>query len=131
MISLFGIIFFLLHFCTISAELNPKQEDVFERQTVYMVTNTTQDPLDIAWQSGGGSNYDVLNGKEGSLYLSPVTSPSNTVKIITPGDCLDFIEAKSRSTGAIGRHESICKEKIFIEYKGEDGKNQELVLRVQ
>jgi len=129
-IELMLSIFFLLCSFSISAELNPKQEDVFARRDSYTVTNNTQDPIDLTWQSGGGSGYDVLNGKEGSLYLSPVTSPSNAVKIVTPGDCLDFIEVKSKSTSTVGRRESICKEKIAIKYEGEDIKNQKLVLSV-
>lgn len=121
-------IFFLLSSCAISAELNPKQEDIFARKTVYTVINKTQDPLDLTWQSGGGSSYDVLNGKQGTLYLSPDTSPSNTGKIITPGDCLDFITAKSRSTGAEGMTKDICKEKIIVQYESPDVKDQKLTI---
>jgi len=130
MTAFFISIFFLLSVFDISAELNPKQEDVFTRQAVYIITNSTQDPLDLTWQSGGGSSYDVLTGKEGSLYLSPVTSPSNTGKIVTPGDCLDWIEVKSKSTGATGKIGDVCKENIAIEYEGEDIKNQKLVIKV-
>lgn len=121
---------FSVNFFTCAAELNPKQEDVFARRVAYTIINKTQDPLDVAWQSGGGSSYDVLNGKEGSFYLSPVTSPSNSQKIVTPGDCLDFITAKSKSTGATGKIESICKEKVAIEYEGEGIKNQKLVFKI-
>ncbi len=119
----------LTGFFTCSAELNPKQEDVFSRIATYIVTNNTQEPMDLKWQSGGGSAYDVLTGKEGSLYLSPVTSPSNSAKIVTPGDCIDWIEIKSKSTGAVGKQESICKNKISVEYEGQDIKNQKLVLK--
>ncbi|MBY0110105.1 MAG: hypothetical protein K2X90_03280 [Candidatus Babeliaceae bacterium] len=112
------------------AERNPKQYNAFETQSSYTITNSTQEPMDVTWQSGGGSSYDVLTGRQGSFYVPSKDSPSNSQIIKTSGtDCIDFIEVKSRSNGNTAKAVDVCKN-VTIEYEGKSIKDQKIVLKI-
>jgi hypothetical protein len=120
----------LLSFFNCFAELNRLQVDLFARQTAYTVTNNTQEPMDITWQTGGGSGFDVLTGREGTLHLSPNTSPSNAGTILASGtDCITQIVVTSSTFSSMTvKDGNICRKNISIEYEGAL-KEQKLVLK--
>ncbi len=130
MIKKVAYFYLVLYIFMIKAERNPKQYNAFETQSSYIITNNTQEPMDVTWQSGGGSSYDVLTGRQGSFYVPSKDSPSNSQKIVTSGtDCIDFIQVKSRSSGNTAKVEDVCKN-VTIEYEGKTIKEQKLVLKI-
>jgi hypothetical protein len=124
---LFSIV---LSFFNCLAEANPQQVDLFMRETAYIVTNNTQEPMDVTWQTGGGSGFDVLTGREGSFHLSPNTSPLNSHQIVASGtDTITWIVVTSSTFSEMTvRGENINRKNISIEYEGEL-KDRKLILK--
>lgn len=125
------IIFFhgLVHYVFVLAEGNPLQLDSFNIETDYTITNKTQEPMNVSWQSGGGPTKDNLTGRVGSFHLASNMSSGNSKTIRTSGrDCLDYLRVKSDSSGTEVAGNDICSSPVSIEYQGDTIKNRRLVL---
>lgn len=129
MIKKITFFYTLAHYMLIYAEGNPVQLDSFNIETDYTITNNTQEPMNVAWQSGGGPAKDNLTGRVGSFHLASNMSSGNSKTIRTSGrDCLDYVRVKSDSAGTETVGNDICSSPVSIEYQGDTTKNRRLIL---
>ncbi len=108
------LLFFNTHFAN---------EGLWNQFTYYTVINTTQEIMEVSWQSGGGIK-NTLTGKGGSFTLPALGKQ----KMATNNDdCLDTIVVKALTTAQTASLSSVCHTTIKIRYTG-DIKKQKLIL---
>ena len=111
------LLFFNTHFAN---------EGLWNQFTYYTVINTTQEIMEVSWQSGSGIE-NTLTGKGGSFTL-----PAFGNQIITTAneDCLDMIAVKGATSAQTAALHPVCNKEIKIRYVG-DAKNQKLVIDIK
>ena len=88
--------------------------NLWDEETIYRFENTTDEIMDVTWQSGGGK-ADTLSGRKGTFTLGPL----NSHDIRTTGaDCIDQATITGATTGQKVLLHNICKQKIKVMYEG-------------